>query len=260
MHINWATSSHDKHSDTDEDIDDFLCQNSAQPANPIARNFGGDWDLDLRSHWGDDFAADLESAVAVDGNGNGWMDFRWPVGGYGCEGYDPFLAHGDVGGHVFGDSGIAEYGLELAKCGEIDLLGGFGEDLGSDSSTDASTWQQSLQQEVEVALSDTGVTPPSCEDSSTSDHSSGPTTPCPSLLTIPPAQRPFNCTKCSARYVEHRQLKNHIRNAHSQHVCVADGCRATYRHAKSLWQHQQEKHKGIREWNLKRHVAKKHER
>jgi DNA-directed RNA polymerase subunit M/transcription elongation factor TFIIS len=88
---------------------------------------------------------------------------------------------------------------------------------------------------------------------------------------LPPAERRYKCSQCSASHVEQRQLRNHKRNEHKRLACTAPGCRSTYRHPKSLWQHQREEHQRIRfacdrcpyesgrEWNLKRHKENKHQ-
>ncbi|PSN63742.1 hypothetical protein BS50DRAFT_576357 [Corynespora cassiicola Philippines] len=89
-------------------------------------------------------------------------------------------------------------------------------------------------------------------------------------IAIPPVKRCFRCNKCSSSFLDGHQLRNHMRNQHTRYPCTKVGCGAEYRHRKSLWQHQKEKHElkkyecdqcaytSGRVGNLKRHKAKMH--
>jgi len=92
--------------------------------------------------------------------------------------------------------------------------------------------------------------------------------PQPQSCRLNPAPRPFPCRECGRRFLERRQLSNHLRNEHRRFTCT--DCGKEYRQNKSLWQHQRETHKGFviecdqcdyttgRRWNLQRHQDYKH--
>lgn len=91
---------------------------------------------------------------------------------------------------------------------------------------------------------------------------------------IKPLEARFKCDilGCSERFFQSRQLENHVKQKHAVWSCNV--CPRSYPHRKSLWEHHQAVHRGIKHIcniancsysaakrsNLKRHQERKHGR